>query len=237
MITIAADLRNRMEPVRDQGRRPTCLAFAASATHRAAHNHPRALCAEWLYYHATRLDGLQPDQGSTIEATCAVIPSKGQPEEKFWPYQGQDSNPSPYRPPSAAPTVLRCDTGRRGEQMDCWRDALDTGCPVTIALFISSTFYAPARFAGSEAVMGDDTEPIDPALVHAVVLAGHGDFGGTPHFLIRNSWGLRWGWAGHAWFPENYLARRFVGAFVIQHGATDDVPSAATRTYNRLRVG
>lgn len=85
--------------------------------------------------------------------------------------------------------------------------------------------------------MADDRVPIDPALAHAVVLAGYGDLDGTPHFLVRNSWGLGWGWAGHAWFPESYLTRRFAGAFVIQNGASDDVQSNDTRTHSRLRVG
>ena len=236
MMTIAADLRGQLEPVRDQGRRPTCLAFAASAAHRAAHGYPNELCPEWLYYHATRRDGLRPDQGSTIEATCAVIPTEGQPDEGFWPYR-LDTNPMPYRPPSGTPTVMRCDTGQRNGETERWRNELDAGRPVTIALFISLAFYAPAGFAGSEAVMGNDSEPIDTALVHAVVLAGHGDLRGEPHFLVRNSWGLKWGWAGHAWLPETYLARRFAGAFVIQHGAVDDVQSDDTRAYSRLRVG
>ena len=236
MMTIAADLRDRMEPVRDQGRRPTCLAFAASAVHRAAHRHPSELCPEWLYYHATRRDGLRPDQGSTIEATCAVIPTEGQPDEAFWPYR-LDTNPTPYRPPGGIPTVVRCDTGQRSDEADRWQGELDAGRPVTIVLFISSTFYAPAGFAGSEAVMGDDADPIDRTLVHGVVLAGYGELRGARYFLIRNSWGLRWGWAGHAWFPETYLARRFVGAFVIQQGAVDDVQSDANRAHSRLRVG
>jgi hypothetical protein len=226
-----------MEPVRDQGRRPTCLAFAASATHRVAHDHPRELCPEWLYYHATRRDGLRPDQGSTIEATCAVIPAEGQPDEAFWPYQGQNPNPRPYQPPSGSPTVVRSNTGLRDGSPKRWRAELDAGRPVTIALLISRAFYTPVSFAESEAVMGDDAEPIDPALVHAVVLAGHGDIRSTPHFLIRNSWGLRWGWAGHAWFPESYLARRFASAFVIQHGASDHVSPDVACAHTRLRVG
>ena len=85
--------------------------------------------------------------------------------------------------------------------------------------------------------MPDDQDPIDPALAHAVVLAGYGDLRGTSHFLIRNSWGVGWGWAGYAWFPETYLTRRFAGAFVVHHGAIDDVQSDASRSYSRLRVG
>ena len=237
MLKIAIDLREQLEPVRDQERRPTCLAFAASAAHRIAHRHSNALSPEWLYYHANRLDGLRPDQGSTIEATCTVIPKHGQPDEVFWPYQGQDLSPSPYQPPSRQPTVLRCNVGQRDGIVDRWRSELDASLPIVIALFISPTFYTPEGFSGSEAMMGDDIDPIDPALVHAVVLAGYGDINGTPHFLVRNSWGLGWGYSGHAWFSETYLARRFAGAFVIHHGASDDVQSDGTRTHSRLRVG
>ncbi len=236
MMTIAADLRDQLEPVRDQGRRPTCLAFATSAVHRAAHSHPYELCPEWLYYHATRRDGLRPEQGSTIEATCEVVPSKGQPEEEFWPYRS-DATPTPYRPPSGAPKVLCCDVGRRNGEALLWRSELDAGHAVAIALFISDVFYSPAGFSGQEAVMGDDTDPIEPSRAHAVVLVGHGELRGARYLLVRNSWGPGWGWAGHAWFPETYLVRRFAGAFVIHHGAVNDVQSDETRANPSIRVG
>ncbi|RMC62454.1 C1 family peptidase [Sinorhizobium meliloti] len=237
MIEVAVDLRDQLELVRDQGRRPTCLAFAASAVHRVAHQHSSELSPEWLYYHATKRDGLRPDQGSTIEATCAVVLENGQPDEAFWPYQGLDANPRPYEPPGSMPTVVRCETGMRNSRADCWRSELDFGLPIVITLFISHAFYAPARFVGTEALMADDGVPIDPALAHAVVLAGYGTLNGTSHFLVRNSWGLEWGWAGCAWFPETYLTRRFAGAFVIQNGASDDVQSHDSSTHSRLRVG
>ncbi|ADV14588.1 cysteine protease [Mesorhizobium australicum WSM2073] len=223
MLNVVADLRNQLEPARDQGRRPTCLSFAASATHRAAHKHPTQLSPEWLYYHATRRDGLQPDQGSTIEATCTAILNDGQPDEEFWPYQDREVCLNPYQPAGQRPVVVRCDTGQRSSDSDRWRSEIDSGSPVVITLFISSAFYQPARFIGPEALMAEDHIPIDPTLAHAVVLAGYGYVNGASHFLVRNSWGLRWGWAGYAWFSETYLTRRFAGAFVIQHGASDDV--------------
>lgn len=237
MLNVVADLRKQLEPVRDQGRRPTCLSFAASATHRAAHNHPSELSPEWLYYHATRRDALKPDQGSTIEATCAVILNEGQPDEVFWPYQGRDVSPLPYQPPGQPPVVVRCETGQCSGNADQWRSEIDAGSPVVITLFISPAFYQPAVFVGPEALMAEDLIPIDPALAHAVVLAGYGDLSGVSHFLLRNSWGPSWGWAGYAWIPQTYVTRRFAGAFVIQHGASNDVQSHGARTHPRLRVG
>lgn len=237
MLNIVVDLREQLEPARDQGRRPTCLSFAASAAHRSAHKHPTELSPEWLYYHATRRDGLRPDQGSTIDATRAVILNDGQPDEMFWPYQGRDASPHPYQPPSQRPVVVCCESGQRNGSADRWRAEIDAGSPVVITVFISPAFFQPARFVGPEPLMAEDAIPIDPAMAHAVVLAGYGDLNGTMHFLVRNSWGLGWGWAGYAWISEAYLTRRFAGAFVIQHGASDDVQSHDTRTHPRLRVG
>ncbi|RYG99516.1 C1 family peptidase [Neorhizobium sp. DAR64862/K0K3] len=237
MINILADLREQLEPVRDQGRRPTCLSFAASAAHRSAHRHPTELSPEWLYYHATRRDGLRPDQGSTIEATRAVILNEGQPDEVFWPYQGRNAPPQPYQPPDQLPIVVRCSSGQRNSKAERWRAEIDAGSAVVITVFISPAFFQPPQFVGPEALMVEDLIPIDPAMVHAVVLAGHGDLKGAKYFLVRNSWGQGWGWAGYAWITETYLTRRFAGAFVIQHGACDDVQSHDTRTYPGLRVG
>ena len=237
MLNIVADLRTQLEPVRDQGRRPTCLSFAASSTHRVAHGHLSELSPEWLYFHATRHDGLQPDQGSTIEATCAVILRDGQPDEAFWPYQGSVVFPNPYQPPSRNPAVVRCDTGQRSGTARRWRSEIDAGYPVVMTLFISSAFHQTPQFVGTEPLMREDQDPIDPALAHAVVLAGHAELKSASYFLVRNSWGPKWGWAGYAWFPETYLTRRFAGAFVIQHGATDDVQSHAVSPHSRLRVG
>jgi hypothetical protein len=237
MLIATVDLRGQIEAARDQGRRPTCLAFAASAVHRSAHKYPTELCPEWLYYHATRRDGLRPDQGSTIEATRSTIEAYGQPSEAFWPYQGKVANPSPYLPPAGTPNVVRCQSGMRPNDPSRWRGELDAGRPVAVVLHISATFYGAASYSGKEAIMGDDHDVVDPAMAHAVVLVGYGMNRNESYFLVRNSWGLAWGWGGHAWLPERYLSRRCAGSFVIHHGASDDVQTNASRTYSSLRVG
>ena len=51
-ITVRHDLRGRFGPARDQGRRPTCLAFAMSDAHAATREPWAELCCEYLFYHA-----------------------------------------------------------------------------------------------------------------------------------------------------------------------------------------
>ena len=48
-ITVRKDLRGRFGPVRDQGVRPTCLAFAASDAHAATREPWAELCCEYLF--------------------------------------------------------------------------------------------------------------------------------------------------------------------------------------------
>jgi hypothetical protein len=54
-----------------------------------------------------------------------------------------------------------------------------------------------------------------PAGGHAVLAVGAGrrTVGGPLDLLlIRNSWGFRWGFGGHAWLPIEYLADKLIGA-------------------------
>lgn len=237
MIQIAVDLRAKLEPVRNQGRRPTCLAFATSSVHRAAHSHHAELCTEWLYYKANRKDGLRPDQGSTVESSRAIISTSGQPDEEFWPYQSNEPDPSSWKPPQKLPEVLCCGSGARGNDPEQWRSELTRNVPIAIAIFISDVFFRQASFVNGEAVLPDDIEPIDASRGHAVVLCGYGRHLGKEMFLVRNSWGPNWGWDGHTWVPETYLARRFADAFIVEKGASDDVSSNANRPHAGLRVG
>ena len=53
-ITIRKDLRSRFGPPRDQGQRPTCLAFAMSDAHGAARGPWEDLSCEYLFHHAKK---------------------------------------------------------------------------------------------------------------------------------------------------------------------------------------
>lgn len=67
-IAIAVDLRGHFGPVRDQGDRPTCLAFAASDSHAGLRPGWAPLSCEFAFYHAQRRAGRSPAQGAVLPA-------------------------------------------------------------------------------------------------------------------------------------------------------------------------
>ena len=56
-VTIDCDLRSMFGPVRHQGIRPTCMAFAASDAHAAVRPDWVPLSCEFAYFHALKRDG------------------------------------------------------------------------------------------------------------------------------------------------------------------------------------
>jgi hypothetical protein len=84
---VIVDLRNQFGPVRDQGARPTCMAFAASDAHSFARASVDPLSAEYAFYHAVHRQ-LIPDRtkGVSFSAMVDAIATDGQPLESSWPY-------------------------------------------------------------------------------------------------------------------------------------------------------
>ena len=66
ILRIDSDPRAALGSARDQGRRPTCLAFAASDAHRQARRHPAPFCVAWLHYHAIAGSSGIVEDGETI---------------------------------------------------------------------------------------------------------------------------------------------------------------------------
>lgn len=238
-LSIMQDLRPVLGPVRDQGRRPTCLSFAASAAHEQARADLEPLCVEWLYYHAAKRAGTGPREGTTLPDTRHVLHEIGQPLEPVWPYNGRPVQDRDWSPPTNVSSLFRCGSDDCESHAAQIRELLDRGRPVIIALFVSSAFTAATTWIrmGNEIILPEDSEPIDRQRGHAVVAVGHGRIGQDELILIRNSWGMAWGRGGHAWVRESYLSRRIFGGFSISEGDGDVLQSDAGGIHAHTRVG
>ena len=99
-IEVVRDIRCRFGPVRDQGARPTCLAFATSDAHAALREPWTALSCEFAFYHAQRRAGRPPTAGARLPEVLATLKEDGQPLESDWPYLASlPSDLSSYVPP------------------------------------------------------------------------------------------------------------------------------------------
>jgi len=181
------------------------LAFAASDAHAALRAPPAPLSAEFAFYHAQRRAGLPPTSGAALKHMLAALKGDGQPAEAEWPYlDALPDNLDDYGPPEGV-TVFRCDGKARQGSIDEIVRQLDAGCPVLVLLMLSDAFYMPDIGGVVTARSG---EAPDPQRRHAVVAIGHGTSAGKRAILVRNSWGLGWGLAGHAWLTEAFITPR-----------------------------
>ena len=206
MIDIVRDLRPLVGPARDQGARPTCLAFAASDTHAGLRDGWAPLSCEFAFYAAQKRAGRPPTSGALLSTMLDALRLDGQPDEKGWPYLA--AVPADHRlwtPPATVGPLYGRNGQRDGTDLSSILAALDRDTPVLMLTMLSRSFFQPR---GDGVVDPANDELPEPAQRHAVVAVGHGTVDGTPAILIRNSWGPGWGLEGHAWLTERFLAPR-----------------------------
>lgn len=225
-IRVSVDLRHHFGLARDQGTRPTCLAFAASDTHASLREGWEPLSCEYIFFKAQDRAGKPPTVGASLATTLAALRFDGQPAEVGWPYLVQlPTDPSTWLPPGPVGPLYR----RHGMRVECDLGTvlakLNEGVPIILMSYLSASFYRPT----SEAVVepADDEVP-DPNIRHAVIAVGHGAWNGKRVILIRNSWGVNWGVEGYAWLTETFLASRlFCAAVLMENVDVSTNPIAA----------
>lgn len=220
-IRLDRDLRPRLGPARDQGPRPTCLAFAASDLHAAVRQGWLPLSCEAVFFRAQRRSGRSASVGATLPALLEALRLDGQPAEADWPYLAvTPANDAAWLPPASpghpymrAGASVFADWGTLIARLDEER-------PVILLMTLSRSFYGPDP---DGVVRPASEEQPDPALRHAILAVGHGSIDGEPAVLIRNSWGGAWGQGGHAWLTAGFLGPRLFGMALLDED--DDVSS------------
>lgn len=205
MVTAAQDLRGGFPAARDQGTRPSCLAFAMSDAHAFSRVTPfEMLSAEYLFYHGVqRTPARNPNRGVHVHIMTEALQKAGQSTEADWPYLAALPDPlANWVPPLGVAVYRRSATTLKPSVAEVIA-ALDKGLPVVISLTISLAFHTPSQHGIVADVNADP-----PTGCHAVVAVGHGSLDDKRMILVRNSWGAGWGNLGYAWISEQYLTPR-----------------------------
>jgi C1A family cysteine protease len=216
-VSEAADISAELGPVRDQGARGTCLAFAVSAAHEVSRlrrrGEPRPeLGEELLYWRCKKIDGDGADGTGPASAAQALL-DPGQSAATLWPYDGQrDERNTTYEPPAGA---LETDAMRHGSLAATEASAanigglLGAGQAVVLGIDLWPQFF---EGHGGELRAPATTELLGAP--HAVTVVGFERAG--EWLLIRNSWGEGWGEEGHARLPEAALEVAAIGAWIVE---------------------
>ncbi|WP_262503854.1 C1 family peptidase [Sphingosinithalassobacter sp. CS137] len=207
-IVVSRDLASAFGGARDQGARPTCLAFASSDCHAATLGPWEPLSCEWIYHSAQARSGRSHFDGATLGSMLEALRHDGQPVESEWPYQQMVVEP--WTPPAGSPTVFRAVGETTTADVDAVVALLESGRPAVMLMTLSRSFYLP----DSDGVVRAAADELpDPAVRHAVVATAHGVVDGRSAVRVRNSWGTGWGADGSAWLDRDFLAARLFAAF------------------------
>lgn len=202
MINVNVDLRDQLGPPRNQGSRPTCMAFAASDGHACARKMRDHFSAEYAHFNATRRrTPPRPDLGVPFPLMIAAIGEDGQPLEHAWPYLA--TLPFPivnYQPPADVGPCFRHKFAETTASPEGVLDSLNEGQPALLGLRITRQFHFPPPDHIIRL-----THPDPQTANHAVLAVGYGKIDTSTVFLVRNSWGERWANLGHIWLTDDYM--------------------------------
>src|SRR5262249_25651314 len=144
------------------------------------------------------------DGGAMIRDGIKTLVKQGVCSEAKWPYV---ISKFAEKPPAACYTEARrhqVTAYARLETLDQMRSCLADGFPFVFGFSVYESFESAAVAKSGIAAMPRPRERLLGG--HAVLAVGYDDR--PKRFLVRNSWGTRWGMRGYFTMPYAYLADR-----------------------------
>ena len=213
MVSITKDLRSHFDTVRDQGSRPTCIAFALSDTHGAVRPPHNLMSVEHLYFHAVKKSAKQdPHHGVSYKDAIDALNQNGQGHESEWPYMSSLPSDLSTWNPNKIIQSFKSDSTLHTVTVSDICSLLDQDRPSVIVFQPSTAFH----YVDSSGLLPSSHFDQNLPSKHAVVSVGYGVLNKEKHILLRNSWGPSWGDNGHAWLSENYLTPRLISITTLQ---------------------
>jgi C1A family cysteine protease len=201
MIEINIDLSKSLTIARNQGPRGACLAFAASDMNQFKNQVGQDLSVEYLFHHAAKLiGGWTQGDGLTVAAVVSSLAAPGQPSEISYPYQATDHGMPLLSPPALVPLYTAIGN-TAALAIDQIVTTVQSGVMVCVIVAVSDALSTPKNGVVT------DSPNYFPNVAHAMIVVGIGvhKTNGRPYFLVRNSWGDKWGIEGHAWLSRTYF--------------------------------
>lgn len=235
-------LTDRMQPIRNQGERGTCSAFASVAICEFAHGGKVSLSPQFLYWACKERDGNPHSDGTSLATVQESLDEAGVCEDRLWEYRstpryGDDGlldagqGPAPKGAEGNACGYRRQCQALSPNAAAKYRRVLASGRPVVVGLMTFKSWTRnPVTEVTGRVFMPHMAETENGLEIceeggggHAMCLVGYVDEETAPgggYFIARNSWGTDWAsecaeGAGHALIPYRYVEWFTVSAFTV----------------------
>jgi C1A family cysteine protease len=203
----AADLRAQCSPVENQGNLGSCTANALAGALEfleIKNKKPFADLSRLFIYYNERLieHTINSDSGAMLRDGIKSLVKQGVCAEKKWPYVISKFTVKPTPACYAQAADHQITAYHRISTPNEMRGCLADGFPFVFGFTVYESFESEEVAKTGVVSM---PQPGEHALGgHAVLAVGYKEADRT--FLIRNSWGARWGQKGYFTMPYDYLA-------------------------------
>ena len=203
------DLRSKMTKVEDQGRTSSCVANAVAGAYeywtRLALNQDYDVSRLFIYYNARWRNGDQDkDEGSYIQFAMQGLKEFGACPEKAWPFE----KPLLLKKPNGdayeqASQVKVKEMQQVPLELEAWKQALASGYPIVFGCRLFDSFDECTRRGGVVPMPNPKDLARSSHGGHAMCAVGYSEK--EQVFIVRNSWGDKWGDKGYCYMPYNYM--------------------------------
>lgn len=205
------DLRTDVLPIFDQGKLGSCTANAVSNAFAFSVNKqqeeklyvPSRL---FIYYNTRILEGNEDrDSGATLRNTVKAMNKVGACGEDVWPYEIPKFTDKPNK---GCYKIAKDNKAIKYERLNRslydFKSCLASGFPFVGGIAIYGSFQSKEVAKTGMVPMPNTNEKYYGG--HAILFMGYDD--DKQCFIVRNSWGNKWGDNGHFYLPYEYLLNR-----------------------------
>lgn len=202
------DLRKKSPPIYSQGKLHSCTANAIAAAiqfDKMKQSHPEIFVPSrlFIYYNERAIErSIHSDSGAQIRNGIKSVAKRGACHERLWPYRERKFRHKPRRKcytEGAKHPALTYHRVRR--TLPDLKACLASGYPFIFGFTVYENFHSKRVMRTGRASMPARHEKVHGG--HAVLAVGYED--AQRRFIVRNSWGSKWGMRGYFTLPYDYF--------------------------------
>ncbi len=203
------DLRHFCSKIEDQGYLGSCTANALAGSLEFLEIKNKVRYAElsrlFIYYNERAIEhSVRSDSGAMLRDGIKTLANHGVCKEKSWPYIISRFTKKPGAACYKQASNHQITSYHRILTIDEMRTCLAEGYPFVFGFSVYESFQS--QQVAKTGVM-DMPQHGERALGgHAVMAVGYDD--AEKRFIVRNSWGTKWGMKGYFTMPYHYLSDR-----------------------------